>query len=143
MPLLLPSLLWPHRTGSQCGQLKHTHPRPGSADTLSSGLCAFSHVPIQFRLRIASSSLWSVPPSRSSWFSCGGEVQGCQNRTPSVGFPGGSDGKASARNAGDLGSILGLGRSPGEGNGNPLQYSCRGQRTLIGYSLWCRRVRHD
>ena len=37
---------------------------------------------------------------------------------------GGSDGKASAYNAGDLGSIPGLGRSPGEGNGNPLQYSC-------------------
>ena len=40
------------------------------------------------------------------------------------GFPGGSGGKASARNAGDLGSIPGLERSPGEGNGNPLQYSC-------------------
>ena len=40
------------------------------------------------------------------------------------GFPGSSDGKASAYNAGDLGSIPGLGRSPGEGNGNPLQYSC-------------------
>ena len=39
-------------------------------------------------------------------------------------FPGGSDGKASAYNAGDLCSIPGLGRSPGEGNGNPLQYSC-------------------
>ena len=39
-------------------------------------------------------------------------------------FPGGSDGKASAYNAGDLGSIPGLGRSPGEGKGNPLQYSC-------------------
>ena len=39
-------------------------------------------------------------------------------------FPGGSDGKASAYNAGDLGSIPGSGRSPGEGNGNPLQYSC-------------------
>ena len=38
-------------------------------------------------------------------------------------FPGGSDGKASAYNAGDLGLIPGLGRS-GEGNGNPLQYSC-------------------
>ena len=36
-------------------------------------------------------------------------------------FPHGSDGKASAYNAGDLGSILGLGRSPGEGNGNALQ----------------------
>ena len=39
-------------------------------------------------------------------------------------FPGGSDGKASAYNAGDLGSIPGLGRSSGEGNGNPLQYPC-------------------
>ena len=39
-------------------------------------------------------------------------------------FPGGSDGKASAYNAGDRGSIPGLGRSPGEGNGNPLVYSC-------------------
>ena len=39
-------------------------------------------------------------------------------------FPGGSDSKASAYNAGDPGSIPGLGRSPGEGNGNPLQYSC-------------------
>ena len=40
------------------------------------------------------------------------------------GFPGGSEGKASAYNAGDLGSIPGSGRSPGEGNGNPLLYSC-------------------
>ena len=39
-------------------------------------------------------------------------------------FPGGSDGKASAYNAGYPGSIPGSGRSPGEGNGNPLQYSC-------------------
>ena len=40
------------------------------------------------------------------------------------GFPGGSDGKASAYNAGDLGFIAGSGRSPGEGNGTPLQYCC-------------------
>ena len=40
------------------------------------------------------------------------------------GFLGGSEVKASACNAGDLGSIPGLGRSPGERNGNPLQYSC-------------------
>ena len=38
-------------------------------------------------------------------------------------FPGGSDSKASAYNAGDLSSVPGLGTSPGEGNGNPLQYS--------------------
>ena len=41
-----------------------------------------------------------------------------------LGFPGGSEVKASACNAGDLGSIPGSGSSPGEGNGNPLQYSC-------------------
>ena len=57
-----------------------------------------------------------------------------------VGFPCGSDVKESACNAGDLGSISGLGRSPGEGNGNPLQYSClenpQGQRSLVGCSPW-------
>ena len=41
-----------------------------------------------------------------------------------MGFPGSSDGKVFAYNAGDLGSIPGSGRSPGEGNGNPFQYSC-------------------
>ena len=41
-----------------------------------------------------------------------------------LGFPGGSDSKESACNAGDLGLIPGSGRFPGEGNGNPLQYSC-------------------
>ena len=46
------------------------------------------------------------------------------SHTENQGFPGGSEVKASACNAGDLGSIPGLGRSPGEGNGNPLQYSC-------------------
>ena len=41
-----------------------------------------------------------------------------------MGFPGGSESKESVCNAGDLGLISGLGRSPGEGNGYPLQYSC-------------------
>ena len=49
-------------------------------------------------------------------------VEGCL--AVSTGFPGGSEVKASACNAGDLGSIPGQGRSLGEGNGNPLQYSC-------------------
>ena len=48
---------------------------------------------------------------------------------PQSDFPGGSDGKASACNAGDLGSIPGLGRSPQEGKGNPLQHSCLGNPT--------------
>ena len=43
---------------------------------------------------------------------------------PQEGFPCGSDGKDTACSAGDPGSIPGSGRSPGEGNGNPLQYSC-------------------
>ena len=50
------------------------------------------------------------------------------------GFPGGSDSKASAYNVGDLGSIPGLGRSPGEGNGNPLQYSCL--ENLMDRGVW-------
>ena len=58
-------------------------------------------------------------------------------------FPGGSDGKESSCSVGDLGSILGLGRSPGGGHGNPFQYSClenpHGQRSLEGYSLWGRK----
>ena len=55
-----------------------------------------------------------------------------------LGFPGGSEAKASACNAGDLGSIPGSGSSPGEGNGNPLQCShlgeSYGRRSLVGYS---------
>ena len=53
-------------------------------------------------------------------------------------LPGGLDGNESACNAGELGSIPGLGRSPGEGDGYPLQYSCLenspGQKSLVGYS---------
>ena len=45
-------------------------------------------------------------------------------RESKPGFPGGSDGKESARNAGDLGLLPELRRSPGEGNGKPLQYFC-------------------
>ena len=55
-----------------------------------------------------------------------------------MGFPAGSEVKASAWNAGDLASNAGLGRSPGRGHDNPLQYSCledlHGQRSLVGYS---------
>ena len=59
------------------------------------------------------------------------------------GFLGGSDGKESACNAGDLGSVSGLGRSTGGGHGNPLQYSClenpHCQRSLVGLSAWCHK----
>ena len=57
-----------------------------------------------------------------------------------MGFPGSSAGKESGCSAGDPGSIPGSGRSPGGGNGNPLQYFClespHGQRSLAGYSPW-------
>ena len=63
-----------------------------------------------------------------------------QGHTASKGFPAGSDGEESTCNAGGLGSIPGLGRSPGGGHGNPLQYSCLGNphglRSLAGYSPW-------
>ena len=57
-----------------------------------------------------------------------------------TGFPGDSDGKEPACNVGDLGSIPGLGRSPGGGYGNPLQCSClenpHAHKSLGGYSPW-------
>ena len=51
--------------------------------------------------------------------------------SPIVGFPGGSDSNESACNAGDLGLIPESGRSPGEGVGNPLQYSCLKQTVVL------------
>ena len=55
-----------------------------------------------------------------------------------MGFPDASAGKKSTCNVGDLGSIPGLGRSPGEGNSNPLQLpgEFHGQRSLAGHSPW-------
>ena len=60
-------------------------------------------------------------------------------------FPDGSDGKESACNAGDPGSNPGLGRSPGEEAGNPLQYSCLQNSMERGAwgSIGLQRVRHD
>ena len=66
-----------------------------------------------------------------------------------IGFPGGSVVKNPSANAGDAGSNSGLGRSPEEGNGNPLQYSCLGnpmdRRSLAGYSplLFSHKVELD
>ena len=64
-----------------------------------------------------------------------------------LGFPGGSDGKESACNAGDLGLNTGLGRPAEEGNGNPLQYSCleipMGRGSSQGPWSQSQRVRHD
>ena len=72
-------------------------------------------------------------------------VKVCFKNLPG-GFPGGSDGKASACKVGDPGSIPGSGRSPGEGNGNPLQYSCLEnsiEEPCGLQSMGSQRVRHD
>ena len=59
-----------------------------------------------------------------------------------MGFPGSSDNKESACNVGDLGLILALGRSNGEGNSYPFQYSCL-ENSMEGYSPWGHRVEHN
>ena len=76
---------------------------------------------------------WSLPASSvhgifqarvPEWGAIAFSAPYCLSKSKSKCFPCGSEDKASACNVGDLGSIPGLGRSPGEGNGNPLQYSC-------------------
>ena len=70
----------------------------------------------------------NLPAMQETWVqSLGCEDPLQRDRLPTpvfLGFSGGSDGKESTCNAGDLSSIPGLGRSPGGGHGNPLQYSC-------------------
>ena len=81
---------------------------------------------------------------RRLWFSSWeGKIPWRRDKLPTpvfLGFPGGWDGKESACNAGDLGSIPGLETPPGGAHGNPLQYSClenpHGQKCLVGYSPW-------
>ena len=75
------------------------------------------------------------------------ELQQWNMHTGSLCSSGGSDSREFMCNVGDLGLIPGLGRSPGEGHGNPLQYSCLensyGQRSLAGYSPWDCKVGHN
>ena len=80
-------------------------------------------------------AVYGVAQSRTrlKWLSC-------SSSSVTWGFPGGSDGKESTCNVGDLCSIPGLGRTPGGGHGNPHQYSClenpHGQRSLAGLKEW-------
>ena len=103
---------------AQCCLPSWWHSVPGEVHTF-----CFSH---QLRFLLS--------PTQGLWFGY---------RPLPRGFPGGSDCKESACNAGDLGSIPGLGRSPGEGNYYPLQYflpgESHGQRSLVGYSPWGRK----
>ena len=73
-------------------------------------------------------SPWGHKESDTTWWlnnnKCSHRINGTTDYWLSMGFPGDSEVKASASNVGDLGSIPGSGSSPGEGNGNPLQYSC-------------------
>ena len=84
---------------------------------LISLILALRYGPVQVLNQMCSPCWRSAPsPAGDTWASI---WQLCSGP-----YPGGADGKESACNAGDLGSIPGLGRSPGEGNGNPLQCSC-------------------
>src|SRR5574341_1343706 len=74
-------------------------------------------------MTIISLLCWSSLPLSSMRLSAASFINHFWLANCPVGFPGGSDGKESACNAGDPGSIPGSGRSPGEGNGYPLQYS--------------------
>ena len=94
--------------------------------------------------------LWFYFPNGIKWaFLDKGMILNRQmNRCPSkMGFPDSLVGKESACNAGDPGSIPGLGRSPGEGNGSPLQYSCLENPWTVEpgrlLSTGLQRVRHD
>ena len=69
------------------------------------------------------------------------------SNTRNKGFPYGSNSKGSACNSGDLGSMAGIGRSLGGGNGNPLQCSClensMDREAAELQSMWLQRVRHN
>ena len=86
---------------------------------------SFSYSLEQF---VFSETIWICLQSRRRWFdSWVGNITWRRDRLPVPGFmafPGGSDGKESVCSVGNLGLIPGLGRSPGGGHGNPLQYSC-------------------
>ena len=107
------------------------------------------HRVTQSRTWLKSLSTHTTYVGTKNWGSLGPILEGClpyvfyQQLNKSCG----SVGKESTCNAGDLNLIPWLGRSPGEGHGNPLQYSVlenpHGQRSLAGYGPWGCRVRHD
>ena len=85
----------------------------------------------------------NLPAMQESLHSWVRKIRWRRDRLPNpvfLGFPCGSVGKESICNVGDVGSVPGLGRSPGEGKGNSLQYfrleNLPGQRSLMGYSPW-------
>ena len=90
-------------------------------------------IPRGCKMEIYSSSFWVSLPQPMKW-----HLDVCSH--VAKGFPGGSVGKESAHYAGDLGSIPGFRRSPGEAKGYPLQYPClENSMDRVGYSLWGHR----
>ena len=92
---------------------------------------------------VSLSKLWETVKDREAWHAAIHWVTGSDTTDQlnnNIYFPGGSDGKEPVCNVRELGSIPGLGRSPGGGHGNQLQYSClenlHGQRNLVGCSPW-------
>ena len=102
----------------ECGILHHQPPSL-SIFFFFSYICRLAAVIFYWLvITLMTHSLWGFKGKRTKIRATNEGWQGV------LGFPGGSEVKASASNVGDLGSIPGSGRSPGEGNGNPLQYSC-------------------
>ena len=126
---------------SPLGQWRKVHPRGSMRISLHSARQAMHAVWLRviFNLRKGCFSLslapspHQPPESASSYF-----YEGLVQANSTLGFPAGSEVKTLPISVGDTGSIPGSGRSPGEGNGNGLQYSClgksHGQRSLAGYS---------
>ena len=81
---------------------------------------------LQARILALLQGISQTQGSNPGFLHCGRILYHLSHLSKGTGLPGGSTGKESTCSAGDLGSIPGLGRSPGEGNGNPLQYSCLG-----------------
>ena len=104
------------------------------------GLVSYVYYRASLVAQLVKNPLQCRRPQFNSWVR---KIPWRRDRLPTpvfLGFPGGSDSKESTCDAGDLGSIPGLGRSPGGGQSNPLQYSClenpHGQRGLAGCSPW-------
>ena len=139
----------PNNKGSEGQALTETAKKTALPKSLL-GFCLQGSVLWQLCSSLVAQLVKSLPPMQRTplnpWI---GKIPWRRDGLPTpvfLGFPGGSAGKEPTCNARDLGSTPGLGRSPGGGLGNPVQYSClenpQGQRSLAG-SKRSQRVRHD
>ena len=122
---------WPLELMSTCALNTHTSTRAVIGGSISLCQCSLGRS-VHF---LTSHALCS--PTEGIYIH---RTQGFNYITPYMVLSGGSDGKESTCNGGDLGSIPGLERFPGGGHSNPLKYSClenlHGQRNLASYSPW-------